>query len=806
MTLQPLVKKAVGDDQTFETSLASIGRSVMSGKCPTLFKYEIGFQVLDADDDNTRAVGVFGFRIGDRILYAPMFYRDGRVKGTGQLRDPKRKRTVPLTDNWVNKIISERGDEAPKLTSRSHSRASAQPSLWQLKYPPSKYASERDRADMAELAKAAARDLARAIGRRPAMPETAIDLVKEAEAEPELFATMCRWAVRYPWFGDALTRYHGAAKIAAALERVREREKRAARTPPRRVRPRLASIPPAGRKQAAVVAVRPSDVRLDRRPLGGIDFSPGDLADLSAGRCVYRDRRKESAVSQITTWVGGNDATGTTVSNPGNCGVYKVMLSDGTLAPCAVMAPLVGWEKDQGRCVVVRLSDGACTTSHVNAVWTVGEADPHDYAQWVQSLPDVGDSLPKGDTFLALTPDRYKTVATVPFSVRDDGCEAYEYCAYDGVRRAPYWGKSPERSSETKLTPRYRVETAPRRARLWSKPGVPFLSGNCLYVPTDAKILKLGDDRLDLATGTDPEHLELKDKKASGDLVLVVGTGSGGFYADDPRSAKRAWYSEPYDCEAALVLGHGLSPADARRFVDSASRTGKCAAAVKYADGYQGLSHSYPNAPGIDEPMTQQPHGFADDVVPSETSASLEMTIEDLMQQSDTADRYRSWPVQAGVRAPMEGIGNGTATGGGVSEEGAGGPGGAGHSLGPTDKDLQVISRAARTGRKELFDTAGLAALVKHTRLPRLLEETSARMAKTISDLGDIIAHMAWNVDEWTEQFGESEIGPIEDQVQDIFDGLGDLSLTLQEKQVTSLRDFGILPREYEGDGGDNRN
>jgi hypothetical protein len=126
------LKKATGDDQTFEDSLAAIGRSSLVAKAPALANYEIGFQVLDKDDDNTRAVGVFGYRVGKRLLYVPMFYRDGVVKGTEQLRDPKRKMTVPLTDNWINKIKGERGDVKPDRISRTTSQNTAQASLWHV--------------------------------------------------------------------------------------------------------------------------------------------------------------------------------------------------------------------------------------------------------------------------------------------------------------------------------------------------------------------------------------------------------------------------------------------------------------------------------------------------------------------------------------------------------------------------------------------------------------------------------------------------------------------------------------------------
>jgi len=784
MLLPPLVKTAVGDAQTFESSLASIGRSVLAAKCPTLFKHEIGFQVLDSDEDNTRAVGVYGFRIGNRILYAPVFYRDGRLKGTGQLRDPKRDRTVPLTDNWVNKILTERGDEPPRLTARSSTRASSHPSLWQIKYPPSKFAADAD------WAAGAAAAIAPAIGRRPTLPRPDVDLIKTASSDPRAFAVLCAWMNAYPAFNDAVLRFHGAEKVAAAARRVQTMPI------PEIPAARLTAIPAAKQakarppKRAGVTVVRVRSFSMSSPPPFGIDFSPRDMDDLKAGRNVYDDKRKAGDTSKIVTWVHGTDGSGTTLSNPGAVGVYRVIEADGDESPCLVAWPLVGWDHRPNRCLVVRLADGAYKMTHTNAVWCRGEADPHQYAQWVDSLPDVGKTLPEGDEMIALTPDKYRTIATTPFQVTDAATGAAYAC--HGYAPAPYWNRDVGRMNATNITPRYREETAPRRVRVWGRPGRPFVSGGCLYVPNDAKVVKLSAAaRLELAEGMDPEHLVMaaveKTAAAADAKYLTVGTGGPGFYVDDPRTKGRAWYGEAPDCEEALVVGHHLKVADARAVVDRAAAAGKVVVAVKYAD--QGLSHDWPNAPATDDPVSETPDGFADDVVPSQTPTQIIQHIQDLSQQPNTADRYRPWPTAHGVEGNLDGVGNGTGSGGG--------------GAGPTPDDLKVVARAGETGRRELFDTAALAALIKHTRLPRLLEEVGPRLLKAVSDLGDMMAHLAWNIDEWSEQFGESEVGAIEDQVGDLFDGLGDLYLTLQEKQVADPREYGILPTAYQGDGSD---
>jgi hypothetical protein len=114
-----------------------------------------------------------------------------------------------------------------------------------------------------------------------------------------------------------------------------------------------------------------------------------------------------------------------------------------------------------------------------------------------------------------------------------------------------------------------------------------------------------------------------------------------------------------------------------------------------------------------------------------------------------------------------------------------------------------MVSDAAATGKKELFDTASLGALVKNTRLTSLLEKGKTKVLGTVNWLGDALAHLYWNVDEWTDQYGDSEIGPLEDQLRGLFEELGDTFLRLREKAVETGPDAGILPDTRPSDGGD---
>src|SRR3989304_2671955 len=67
-----------GDTESgFEMAFSNLAHAYVKGKAPKLLDYEIGFQLLEKNQDNTKAIGVFGFKVGSQWLYAPVFFLNG---------------------------------------------------------------------------------------------------------------------------------------------------------------------------------------------------------------------------------------------------------------------------------------------------------------------------------------------------------------------------------------------------------------------------------------------------------------------------------------------------------------------------------------------------------------------------------------------------------------------------------------------------------------------------------------------------------------------------------------------------------
>lgn len=138
----------IGGEQEsgFEQAFSSLAYSYLTDKAPRLLDYCVGFQLVDRNEDNTKAMGVFGFKIGKQWLYAPVFFLNGDLKGHELLYIKNQDLFVPMKENWVNYIMSRK----PHLLGEGSPRDVFQlgglsPNIERLTYPPSnaKYGADK---------------------------------------------------------------------------------------------------------------------------------------------------------------------------------------------------------------------------------------------------------------------------------------------------------------------------------------------------------------------------------------------------------------------------------------------------------------------------------------------------------------------------------------------------------------------------------------------------------------------------------------------------------------------------------------
>ena len=131
-----------GADKSFEQTVADLAHDFLNDKAPTLMQSELGFQLLDKSDDDSKGVGVCVFKPNEILMFAPIFFLNGEVKGHELLYLPEQDMFVPLKEAWINELIGKKpaliGDSVERtFLARNGSR---QPDMRLFKQPP-KFAS-----------------------------------------------------------------------------------------------------------------------------------------------------------------------------------------------------------------------------------------------------------------------------------------------------------------------------------------------------------------------------------------------------------------------------------------------------------------------------------------------------------------------------------------------------------------------------------------------------------------------------------------------------------------------------------------
>ena len=94
------------DDIDIEKTFADIASGFVANKVGDLMKdqHRIGFEIVKKNEDNTRMLGVFAFKVDKQLLFAPVFFLSGEIKGPLLYRCDK-KQFIPANKDWATYLI-----------------------------------------------------------------------------------------------------------------------------------------------------------------------------------------------------------------------------------------------------------------------------------------------------------------------------------------------------------------------------------------------------------------------------------------------------------------------------------------------------------------------------------------------------------------------------------------------------------------------------------------------------------------------------------------------------------------------------
>jgi hypothetical protein len=103
----------------FEKAFSDLAFAYINNNAPKLFDHMVGFQIVENNEDDTKALGVFGFKIGKEWYYAPVFFLNGDLKGQELLYAKTSKLFLPMEEAWIDYIINKKPLIAGQNTTNS---------------------------------------------------------------------------------------------------------------------------------------------------------------------------------------------------------------------------------------------------------------------------------------------------------------------------------------------------------------------------------------------------------------------------------------------------------------------------------------------------------------------------------------------------------------------------------------------------------------------------------------------------------------------------------------------------------------
>lgn len=800
----------IGGDQEvpFEQAFANIAYVYIKDRMPSLLDKIVGFEMLDKNDDDTRAVGVFGFQIGrNDWLFAPVFFLNGKHKGQELLWVAKPKMFCPSKENWVNYLTNRKSDTLGEKADREPGDAGIKyPDLSMLrrllyrKYGsvaktgfPSipdeglavylKMAQEAFYDDKGKFNPAIARDL----------PDTALgDLLANDVGSLKVAHLLYE---TYAPFREGFDRFYGGqkffldcgekleVKLASALK-----PKLTAKIPgisadeddEEKKKPALARrsviLPPAKKNAAEVV----TDSEVAKPGSGSkvrvIEFT-GHAAKVHSRTkltekeketfrregVLFFDDRKESEKAEVF-----RPDLAINLQNPTQNGIYDVLVQPDVFEKCVVITSPVGQggydASDSIVVVVAGKRKGDFCQAPNNAIWVKSDEpsrwwDPKNSWSEVYRRAIGAAAYLKSKRFKpADSSDSRDTVNSrgrVVFITQDlTGSALFESDRYSVAREDAYpvsgcYAGSISRSNFdlSCCGPAMRVIPYKRRPE-YVRPDGP--SGTKMRVAADELLLPSDAKALEVSGKTlalgDLSRLEHGLRKQAS-LLKVRIQNAGNEYTID------GWLQPQlrFDKVAALkhlVLDRNTDVEDARMMLAEAAEKGTAEFVIKNADQPY-LSNNRPTAPRMATP----PDGW--DSFPSGASVPVQ-------------EPYEVAQIADGLPPTVNELG-----------------------WQPDKRVLQTASRASQKGQKQVFDTAALKTLVKNMRPESIVSDAVSAILGGMNKMGSVLFTLYWHPEFFEDRYGKADMPELEDALKSSFEASGDTGLFLREKEVRPFGESG---------------
>lgn len=817
-----------GQDTPFEQAFANLAHAYLKDKAPKLLDYEVGFQLVEKNQENTKAVGVFGFKVADQWLYAPVFFLNGDLKGHELLYLRSQDLFVPMKDNWINYLLGRKPAMLGKAIGRQTADVGAlPPDLGRLTRSPYKYASATGTPPQvaswfADYLPTFAATVTRPAGKleKYAGVRTFLDALVEL-GRPG-FEYLEKMAAEWPTVYRLVEERYGRDALVAAARAVGRAERGPSLTeklaagparwasgdvPPRKfnaptrenggvgsygrdawdslagrsrssadyddyvkksVLGRLKASsagPTEGRRRKAEVILRTD---LYNGNAADVVLTDGEKKTLVETGRVVRDDREGSAVSKVYA-----ETTSFKLYNPDETNVYEVLVRPGGFEKCLIVMHPIGRDSNGNCCTLISLEgENRWVNIHPSRVFCRSRYSKTAWNEWFADLPDASE-LPTGQKY---SYNREHVVLLGPggqgtFPLAAD--ESYE----DGARGRSYSVSFRDHCDHTTSKPYLRIHdhTGWRdKSYLDVDQDAAAKVEYLRFTGRHGASMRVTVDELQVPTGVKKFTVSKpsEDSAADGDCCLE-GSSRRPLTPGDLADVRLALLGSTVPLELlddrteVSVNGERLTKESAfRRLVaDWGLRADTADVLLKEAADRPREARRY---------RVKLASPFLSDSGP---------TGPGFPEDQPTGDGY----INAGVPTRM------------VDEKRlrvdtmVPDPGNreAHKPMGPDPETMRVAQTAAQTGQREVFDTAMLGGLLRAVRQDNLVDKYLGDLMKGLDRLGRIYFQFLWHGEEFEDRYGKQDLPELEDGLRNAFEANGDVILVLKRKSVEPFAEQG---------------
>lgn len=795
---------AIGGEQDgqFEQAFSSLAYAYLKDKSPRLLDFIVGFQLVDRNEDNTKAIGIFGFKVGEQWLYAPVFFLNGDMKGHELLYIKNQDLFVPMKENWVNYLISRKphvlGESSPQKT---HQLGGLMPNLTKLSRPPmGKRANDgNDGASLMNVDEWA-RPMLPVMGAfavKQAFDQAHDDLVTKLDlrvffAHSPALAKMAyeRCYNRYPLLKAGFDKFYGKDFFPAMIQVAEKRaEERGLNLVNRVKRASAALMPPKTPKKSPFLiepkveekAKHPvktgslriyrlsdylktaSDAKVDEDAPSGVKVNKPELTEaerekLLKDTVLIKDERKEGETS-----IAYNTQVRMELTNPAETGLYDVLEKPGEFDKMLIIqGPHDGQGKKTFLLAIRTKSPKNWLNTHATNLWAKQNDTPNkaDFVKYVEGLDGV-TSLSKGGTYVAIGD---QGSGTCPFEIRED--------FGNGTYRVDYRNHSRYDQGRAAGLPKLDEAYDPyynsydQLIRINEREGSSLRSYNGeLSIPKSFKIIKIADppkgkkNDLSIMPCCDESTASSDESPISpghiGDIQAMLTEKTASVHIHDV-GGNEVWIkssvhgTQQLDKQAAmcdLIERHGFSEAASRQMLKEASalQVHNTAATffVKYAEPFLQPGPGAPEFPEPERGTEQNGYNSVASIYPQEEFLPVPG------MDSSTTD--------PSVYDPF---------------------------FEPDRGAMQVAQQASNSGQKEVFDSSMISGMLKAVRQDSLVDRYLGDLMKALDKIARILFMFYWHQEEFEDRYGKQDLPELEDSLRNAFEMLGDVVLFLKEKSA----------------------